>query len=135
MLSRKAPIPSTNPALQPTHSCFLALAFPCIRAYYLHKTKVPSSHWWTTRPSSATYATGDTSYSHQEKRSQNFNLFFFFFLVKIYYGTYKIIIFCLYLYLHFKCLPFTGFTSNTPYFILPPLLLWWCSFTHPLPAT
>jgi hypothetical protein len=29
MLSRKSPIPSPHPALQPTHSHLLALAFPC----------------------------------------------------------------------------------------------------------
>jgi hypothetical protein len=32
MLSPKSPIPSPCPAPQPTHSCFLALAFPCIGA-------------------------------------------------------------------------------------------------------
>jgi hypothetical protein len=31
-------------APQPTHSCFLALAFPCTGAYDLHKTKGLSSH-------------------------------------------------------------------------------------------
>jgi hypothetical protein len=39
MLSRKSPIPPPIPAHQPTHSHFLALAFPCTGAYYLHKTK------------------------------------------------------------------------------------------------
>jgi hypothetical protein len=29
----KAPIPSSHPASQPTHSRFLALAFPCTGAY------------------------------------------------------------------------------------------------------
>ena len=43
MLSRKPPIPSPNPALQPTHSHFLALAFSCIGAYDLRKTKGLSS--------------------------------------------------------------------------------------------
>ena len=57
----KVPIPSSCPAPQPTHSCFLTLAFPCPRAYDLHKTKSLSSHWWPTRPSSATYAPTDIS--------------------------------------------------------------------------
>ena len=43
MLSPKSPIPSPCPAPQPTHSCFLALAFPCTGAYDLHKTKGLSS--------------------------------------------------------------------------------------------
>jgi hypothetical protein len=46
-----------SPAPQPTHSHFLTLAFPCTGAYNLCKTKGLSSHWWPTRPSSATYAT------------------------------------------------------------------------------
>jgi hypothetical protein len=61
MLSPKPPIPSPCPSPQATHSCFLALAFPCTGAYDLHKTKGLSSHWWPTRPSSATYATRDTA--------------------------------------------------------------------------
>jgi hypothetical protein len=61
MLSPKPPIPSPCPAPQPTHSCFLALAFPCTGSYDLHKTKGLSSHWWPTRPSAATYATKDTA--------------------------------------------------------------------------
>jgi hypothetical protein len=61
MLSPKSPIPSPCPAPQPTHSRFLALAFPCTGAYDLHKTKGLSSHWWPARPSSATYATRDSS--------------------------------------------------------------------------
>jgi hypothetical protein len=36
--------PPTPPAHQPTHSCFLALAFPHIGAYSLHRTKGLSSH-------------------------------------------------------------------------------------------
>jgi hypothetical protein len=40
----KALIPSTNPAPQPTHSRFLALAFPCTGAYDLRKTKGLSFH-------------------------------------------------------------------------------------------
>jgi hypothetical protein len=39
MLSPKLPIPFPHPAPQPTHSRFLALAFPCTGAYDLHKTK------------------------------------------------------------------------------------------------
>jgi hypothetical protein len=38
MLSPKPPIPSPNPVPQPTHSCFLALAFSCSGAYDLHNT-------------------------------------------------------------------------------------------------
>jgi hypothetical protein len=34
---QKSPIPSPNPVQQPTHSCFLALAFPCTGAYNLNK--------------------------------------------------------------------------------------------------
>ena len=41
MLSRKFPIPSTLPASLPTHSHFLALAFPCTGAYKVFKTKGP----------------------------------------------------------------------------------------------
>jgi hypothetical protein len=57
----KAPylLPCTSP--QPTHSCFLALAFPCTGAYDLRHTKCLSSHRWVTRPSSATYATRHTA--------------------------------------------------------------------------
>jgi hypothetical protein len=58
MLTQKSPIPHPCPAPQPTHSCFLALSLPCTEAYNLHKTKGLS---WPTRPSSATYATRDTS--------------------------------------------------------------------------
>jgi hypothetical protein len=36
---QKFPIPSPRPAHQPTHSCFLALAFPCTGVYDLCKTK------------------------------------------------------------------------------------------------
>jgi hypothetical protein len=49
------------PAPQPTHSQFLALAFPCTAAYDLRNTKGLSSHWWPTRPFSATYAARDTA--------------------------------------------------------------------------
>ena len=48
MLSPKSPIPSPSPDAQPTHSCFLALAFRCTGAYNLCKTKGLSSHWWPT---------------------------------------------------------------------------------------
>jgi hypothetical protein len=37
-------IPYTLPPLQPTHSRFLALAFPCTESYDLRKTKGLSSH-------------------------------------------------------------------------------------------
>ena len=57
MQSLNSPIHSP----QPTHSCFLALAFPCTGAYNLPKNKGLSSHWWLTRTSSVTYATRDTS--------------------------------------------------------------------------
>ena len=43
-----SPIPFPRPAPQPTHSYFLALAFPYIRTYNLHKTKGLSSHWCPT---------------------------------------------------------------------------------------
>jgi hypothetical protein len=45
------------PADQHTHSSFLALAVPYTGTYNLHRTKDLSSHWWLTRPFSATYAT------------------------------------------------------------------------------
>jgi hypothetical protein len=58
----KTPLSSPpNPAHQPTHSCFLALAFPYTGAQNLHRTKGLSSHWWLTRPCSATYAARATS--------------------------------------------------------------------------
>jgi hypothetical protein len=42
MLSQKFPIPSPpHPASLPTHSHFLALAFPCTGAHKVCKTKVP----------------------------------------------------------------------------------------------
>ena len=41
MLSRKFPIHSLRPAPLPTHSRFLALAFPCTGAYKVCKTKGP----------------------------------------------------------------------------------------------
>ena len=56
-----SPLYPPRPAPQPTHSCFLDLAFPCTRAYALWKTKGLSSHWWPTRPSSVTYTTRDTA--------------------------------------------------------------------------
>jgi hypothetical protein len=40
----KSTIPFYLSAPQPTHSCFLSLAFPCTGAYNLHKTKGLSSH-------------------------------------------------------------------------------------------
>ena len=39
MLSRMFPIPSPRPAPLLTHSCFLALAFPCTGAYKVCNTK------------------------------------------------------------------------------------------------
>ncbi len=41
MLSGKFPIPSLRPAFLPTHTHFLALAFPCIGAYKVCITKGP----------------------------------------------------------------------------------------------
>ena len=41
MLSQKFPIPSLHTAPLPTHSHFLALAFPCTRAYKVFNTKGP----------------------------------------------------------------------------------------------
>ena len=41
MLSQKFPVPSPGPAPLTTHSCFLALGFPCTRAYKVFKTKGP----------------------------------------------------------------------------------------------
>jgi hypothetical protein len=49
------------PPCSPTHPLPLPVAFPCTGAYYLHKTKGLSSHWWLNRPSSATYATRGTA--------------------------------------------------------------------------
>ena len=43
MLSQKSPIYFPHPAPQPTHSHFLALAFPCTGAYDLCKAKGLSS--------------------------------------------------------------------------------------------
>jgi hypothetical protein len=40
----KAPYTLPRSAPQPTHSCFLALTFPCTGAYALRKTKGLSSH-------------------------------------------------------------------------------------------
>ena len=40
----RSPIPCPRPAPQPTHSCFLAQAFPCTGAYDLCKTEGLSSH-------------------------------------------------------------------------------------------
>jgi hypothetical protein len=58
----KNPLSSTpHPTLQPTHSCFLTLAFPCTGAYNFHRIKGLSLHWWPTKRSSATYAARHTS--------------------------------------------------------------------------
>jgi hypothetical protein len=40
----KVPYTLPCPAPQPSHSCFLALAFPCTGAYDLRRTKGLSSH-------------------------------------------------------------------------------------------
>jgi hypothetical protein len=61
MLSRKSPIPSPRPAPLPTHSRFLALAFPCTGTYKVCNTKGLSSQWWPTRSSSVPYAARDMS--------------------------------------------------------------------------
>jgi hypothetical protein len=56
----KSPLcPPPNPASLPTHSHFLALAFPCSGAYKVCRTKRPLLPM--TRPSSATYAARDRS--------------------------------------------------------------------------
>ena len=41
MLYQKFPIPSHRPAPLTTHSCFLALVFPCTGTYKVRKTKGP----------------------------------------------------------------------------------------------
>ena len=50
-----------SPAHQPTHSCFVVLAFPYTGASILHRTKGLSSHWCLTRPTSGTYLAGAMS--------------------------------------------------------------------------
>jgi hypothetical protein len=50
---------SLPPTYQLTHSQFLVLAFPYIGSSSLHRNKGLSSHWWSTRPSSATFAARD----------------------------------------------------------------------------
>jgi hypothetical protein len=45
MLCQKPPKPAPCSSPQPTHSWFLALAFPCTGAYNLRKTKDLSSHY------------------------------------------------------------------------------------------
>jgi hypothetical protein len=44
------------PAHQPTHACFLVLAFPYTETLSLLRTKGLSSHWWLTRPSVGQWA-------------------------------------------------------------------------------
>jgi hypothetical protein len=44
MLSQKSPISSPGPDPKPTHSHFLALTFPCTRAYDIPKTYGLSFH-------------------------------------------------------------------------------------------
>ena len=50
-----------HPAHQSTHTCFLAMAFPYTGTKTLHRINGLSSHWWTTRSSSATYVAGAMS--------------------------------------------------------------------------
>ena len=57
----KVPYTLPRPSPQPTHSRFLALAFPCTGTYNLRKTKGLSSQRWPTRPSSDSYASRDMS--------------------------------------------------------------------------
>jgi hypothetical protein len=54
----KSPYTISHPAHQLTHSRSPVLAFPYTGALSLHRTKGLSSHWCTTRPSSATYVAG-----------------------------------------------------------------------------
>jgi hypothetical protein len=60
MLPQKSPMPSP-PTPLPTHSLFLALAFPCTEAYKVCKTNGPLFPLMPTRPSSDTYAPRDMS--------------------------------------------------------------------------
>ena len=65
-LSPKPPIPSHFPASMkafphPLTLCLSALAFPYTGTSSLHRTKGLSSHWWPTRPFSATYSAGAMS--------------------------------------------------------------------------
>jgi hypothetical protein len=60
-LSQKFPIPFLCPALLPTLSRFLALAFPCTGAYKVCNTKGPLFPVMANYISSATYAARDTS--------------------------------------------------------------------------
>jgi hypothetical protein len=60
--------PSENPLSTPHSLCspshplpYLVLEFPYTGAQSLHRTKGLSSHWWSTRPSSATYIARATS--------------------------------------------------------------------------
>jgi hypothetical protein len=50
-----------DPIPLPTHSHFLALAFPCTGAYKFARPRGLSSQWWPTRPPSDTYAARDMS--------------------------------------------------------------------------
>jgi hypothetical protein len=55
-------LPHTHPSNPlPSHSPFLALAFPCTGAYKACKSNGPSLQWWPTRPSFDTYAARDKS--------------------------------------------------------------------------
>jgi hypothetical protein len=57
---KSPPYPPTTTPL-PTHSHFLALAFPYTEAYKVCKTKGLFPQWWPTRPSFDTYAARDMS--------------------------------------------------------------------------
>jgi hypothetical protein len=54
MLSQKSPIPSPHPAPQPTHSCFLALAFPCTLNPASSPGECPLLPGWTSCPPEGT---------------------------------------------------------------------------------
>ena len=69
---RKSSIPSpslSSPASvrmllhSSTHSCFPALSFPYSGALNTLRAKGLSSHWWPTRPSSATYVSSAMGHS------------------------------------------------------------------------
>jgi hypothetical protein len=57
----KVPYKLPDPAPQPTHSCFLALALPCTEAYKVCKTKGALLPLMPTRPSSVRNAARDRS--------------------------------------------------------------------------
>jgi hypothetical protein len=57
--TKSPPYPPPTPL--PTHSPFLALAFPCTGAYKVCKSNGPLFEWWLTRQSFDTYAARDKS--------------------------------------------------------------------------